>query len=413
MKTYQKIKSGLKTMAFAGIVGLALSYINPSYAQGNKLQGQVNQEIVKEKSKVAVLDFRYNGEYNLNPGHMFLTGLAKADCISIYERSDLKKILNEMKVNKSGVIDQQTAIEVGKLAGVDKIILGNYESIENQTRIDVRYIDVKTGKIEYTDNVLGDEKDLSLIDKLSNKLRREVCGESVQEKPKFKGKGDGSSNLFGVNPSCTPTPELVFDFAGPKDVNLTGFDNSSSEKKKKTWEDFLIMFEKNSQEMFGRSYEDLHEDCKSYVKYRRGTPPDAWPIAGDLGGPTLSLHYDLENMVWQEKTDNGAVIGTRNDCWTLDFVKGWIKFRRQNYPNKYLKGGQGVHWDYDCTRRGFVGTKKIEANSTELISIENTDEVLFEPAEYKYDPKARRWIDVETGIEHGGPGPVMSKFKDL
>lgn len=67
--------------------------------------------------------------------------------IRIIERSKLDKILEEQKLQSSGIIDETTAKQIGKLAGVDYIVYGNVTDVENNYYVKVRVTQVQTGEL--------------------------------------------------------------------------------------------------------------------------------------------------------------------------------------------------------------------------------------------------------------------------
>ncbi|MEK6886580.1 MAG: CsgG/HfaB family protein [Nanoarchaeota archaeon] len=173
MKTYQKV------VATLGLLGtMALS--NPAYAEKAISLASQSSTISSESQEtpsVAILNFKYNTKNKPNVEEMLATNLAQFDCIALHERAGLQSILKEMKLGMTGIIDEKTAAKVGKVAGVEKVILGSYNLAGDRARIDIRYIDVKTGKVEFGKCRIGDASDLSLIDRLADDLRAELCGE--------------------------------------------------------------------------------------------------------------------------------------------------------------------------------------------------------------------------------------------
>ena len=81
-----------------------------------------------EKTKIAVFDFELKGEgYATDDmgeivAEWFVTALVKEGRFDVIERSLLNKILEEQKLSLSGVIDESTATEIGKLLGVSDLI---------------------------------------------------------------------------------------------------------------------------------------------------------------------------------------------------------------------------------------------------------------------------------------------------
>lgn len=177
METYQKI-----SVALALVSSIALGYSKSAIAaETNNTSSTVQVESAQEKPKVAVLDFKYNTKDKLNVEDMLATGLGNLECIALYERSGLRNLLKEAKVGLTGVVDEKTAVKIGKIAGINKVILGSYSVVDGKARIDVRYIDVETGKVEKTESVVGDKTDLSLTDRLVENLEARLCGKEVKE----------------------------------------------------------------------------------------------------------------------------------------------------------------------------------------------------------------------------------------
>ena len=76
---------------------------------------------------------------------MFTTEVANSEAFKIIERDQLKKVLDEIAVGQSGIIDTSDARQLGKILGADAIITGSVMKIEEELRIDSRMIEVKTG----------------------------------------------------------------------------------------------------------------------------------------------------------------------------------------------------------------------------------------------------------------------------
>jgi hypothetical protein len=76
-------------------------------------------------NKVAVLTFeiddaKWDGEFTDSIGLQ----LAKNLPIAVIEREQLSKVVNEQAFSKTGVIDTQTAVRIGKILGVDALVFG-------------------------------------------------------------------------------------------------------------------------------------------------------------------------------------------------------------------------------------------------------------------------------------------------
>ncbi|WCL47703.1 CsgG/HfaB family protein [Leptospira sp. GIMC2001] len=88
--------------------------------------------------KVAVLNFDMNNaNWGAEFSDSFVHRLLKYSRWEIIEREQIFKILNEQKLSRSGVIDTETSTKIGRILGVDAIIVGrgtalNYVSVDKQ-----------------------------------------------------------------------------------------------------------------------------------------------------------------------------------------------------------------------------------------------------------------------------------------
>ncbi len=76
-------------------------------------------------------------------------GLVGAGVFLVLERSQMDAILSEQGFQQSGVCDQESCnVEVGKLLGVDKIIVTTMGTSGMQRSITAKLVDVQTGSID-------------------------------------------------------------------------------------------------------------------------------------------------------------------------------------------------------------------------------------------------------------------------
>jgi TolB-like protein len=78
---------------------------------------------------------------------MLITELSDRPGMQVIERFRLQDLLTEQRLSLSGRVDEETAIEVGRLVGAQYIIHGQVTSIGDQTRMDMRAVDVETSEI--------------------------------------------------------------------------------------------------------------------------------------------------------------------------------------------------------------------------------------------------------------------------
>jgi len=103
--------------------------------------------------KIAVLPFQYY-DGRESPGSTIVsehltTAIVQERALQVVERTLIDKIMGEMKLGKSGIIDQQTTKELGKVLGVDAIVTGTLIEDINSSKIEInaRLIKVETGDI--------------------------------------------------------------------------------------------------------------------------------------------------------------------------------------------------------------------------------------------------------------------------
>lgn len=129
------------------------------------------------KSAIAVLDFESVGaEHHLGKAiaEIMRTELIGTNKFSVVERAQINKALSEQQFQRSGIIDDQSAVQVGKLIGADLIIVGSVVKIGSSYTINSRMIDVKTGEARLGKNVSGN--DLNLLTGMSHKLIQSLFG---------------------------------------------------------------------------------------------------------------------------------------------------------------------------------------------------------------------------------------------
>jgi TolB-like protein len=138
-----------------------------------------------KKSSVAVLDFESIGaeEYlGKAVSEIMRTALVSNPNYRVVERAQISKALSEQKFQKSGLIDDRSAVEIGKVLGADFIIVGSVVKIGHAYTINSRLIDVKTAEVKLGKNVTG--TNLNLLTSMSNELIENLFSiESRQVKP--------------------------------------------------------------------------------------------------------------------------------------------------------------------------------------------------------------------------------------
>ena len=116
------------------------------------LATQIATNVAKEqKQKIAVLPFReLDGRSTILSSYIseqLVTDLFTIGGLEIVERAMLDKLLGELKLSETGLVDPETAKKVGKVAGVDAIVTGSITDFQSYVALNCRLIDTQTGRI--------------------------------------------------------------------------------------------------------------------------------------------------------------------------------------------------------------------------------------------------------------------------
>ncbi|MDW7681367.1 MAG: CsgG/HfaB family protein, partial [bacterium] len=102
---------------------------------------------------IAILDFSNNCLFDkdkyasLSPGlaEILITELNKIQSIQIVERQKINQLIQEMQLAQSGLVSEETGVQVGKLVGAKYLVFGSYMVFDKKIRVDVRIVEVETG----------------------------------------------------------------------------------------------------------------------------------------------------------------------------------------------------------------------------------------------------------------------------
>jgi TolB-like protein len=117
-----------------------------------------------QTTKVAILDFENTSgksEYDALGkaiSSMLITDLANnihPKKVEFFERSQLNKLLDEQKLQKSKNFDAKTAVNFGKLSGVNYVFVGSVFVLDGTCNFSSKLVDVQTSKILLAKDVSG------------------------------------------------------------------------------------------------------------------------------------------------------------------------------------------------------------------------------------------------------------------
>ena len=107
------------------------------------------------KITMAVLDFEAKNiaqETADAVADILSTELFNTNRFNVVERTAIAKILEEQKLQMTGITDMSRAAEIGKVLNVEKIMTGSVSRLGNNIIINTRLVDVETGALELAQN---------------------------------------------------------------------------------------------------------------------------------------------------------------------------------------------------------------------------------------------------------------------
>jgi TolB-like protein len=93
---------------------------------------------------------------------MLITELMETGDVKLVERTKVQTAMKALKLETSG-LTQERNLELGKWLGVDGILFGAFNKVGDRYRLDVRAIDVQTGKIDVAASATCDRQNVAQI----------------------------------------------------------------------------------------------------------------------------------------------------------------------------------------------------------------------------------------------------------
>ena len=136
----------------------------------------VANETVVQGKKVAVLPFAVKGNLDALYAEVaqdnFVTELAKSKMYQIVVRSQVDKAMKDLKIQSGNDVDDSAAIQIGKVAGAEIIVIGGITALNSQIAVNIRGINVNSGTTEFAEKgtVNSQSELLVAIERISRKF---------------------------------------------------------------------------------------------------------------------------------------------------------------------------------------------------------------------------------------------------
>ena len=211
MKNFSIQKLQLSSTVIALICGLGIPLSNLVNASDTPLNtvSSSPQEIARltksdEKVKVAVLDFDFSAVSNpyylsywggdaRGVSDILVNQLVKTGQYRVMERSKLDAVLAEQDLGASGRVDPSTAAQIGRLLGVENVILGSVTQMDLQEQ-------KKGGSLGGIFGAGGDVTDVDAYVTLTIRMVNTTTGEimTVAEGQGNASQSDTNLRVFGI-----------------------------------------------------------------------------------------------------------------------------------------------------------------------------------------------------------------------
>jgi len=168
---------------------------------------------------IAVLDFRTIGQ-NVDPAagealaSVIRSALVRGANVRVIEREALAAILKEQDLQMTDMVDPATAVEVGRIAGVDLLVMGSIAGVGSTYTVTSRIVDVTTGEAaEAEEFEAGTLDTYAKLGRLLAALIGEqpVSQDSIAAEPAFTENFEGDICRLHLGPLKDPRNETVLE----------------------------------------------------------------------------------------------------------------------------------------------------------------------------------------------------------
>lgn len=144
MTDKQILTDWIKTLGVEVKVSLSTQLNNLT----DQIMGSLDQN---QKNKIAIMEFvdMQGNVSNLGKyiSEELTTRLYRTGKFEVIERQLLDKIVQEQKISLSGMVDESSAVELGRILGVDAIATGTIGDLGTSVKVNARLISAESGKL--------------------------------------------------------------------------------------------------------------------------------------------------------------------------------------------------------------------------------------------------------------------------
>lgn len=285
-----------------------------------QLQNLTNQIISSFKeseiSKIAIIEFAdLNGNIT-NLGifiaEELITRIFMTDKFDVVERNLLNKIIKEQEFGMTGYIDDESAISIGKILGVEAIVSGSITDLGNSIKINARLISTEKGSIFSVASITL-PKDKTII-----KLMGESSIKTIGSKKKPETK---DVQITEKQTQIKQDVEFIFEqcfYAAETVTVVFSVTNQSDDKE-------ITLYDRYERKNYVRIIDEQGREFRS-PRFTLGTHKNGWngiPNVTMVNGVSTKLIYNFKNIKQKpeiiKRMDLLLFLPNLNSCIVLNF----------------------------------------------------------------------------------------------
>ena len=139
----------------------------------NMQLSELPAEIFDKRMRLAIYPFDQKGTYSEKSSYfqdIFTLAFQQQNRFQLIDRTIMDRILEEQELSRSGLVDRNAAIKLGKLMSAQAIITGSISETERGIEIVGRMIDTETSKILVTEKIYCTTRDISALKFLAESM---------------------------------------------------------------------------------------------------------------------------------------------------------------------------------------------------------------------------------------------------
>jgi len=180
----------------------------------------------KKMPRIAVLTFADTNasakreQYGEAISGMLMTELINGKVFQVIERSEIERIMNEMRFQISGAVDASTAKQLGVLLGVDILVFGSVAKFDPLVETDIRLIDTQSGQALLAENASSRSgmELRSMVQTLARKIEQRYLGRLIGEVKINSSPANATVYIDGIMEGKTPVTKNLSN--GPHKIRV-------------------------------------------------------------------------------------------------------------------------------------------------------------------------------------------------